>query len=372
MTSRRSRLDYVMLALATALLAVGLIMVYSASAIWADQKQLGPFHFLKRQALWGALGLWAMAALSRFDYNRFKEWIWPIFSVTVAGLILALFCDPVVKVHRWVRVGPIGFQPSEFAKIASVIFLAYYLDRKASKLESPWMGFIVPTVIVAVLLVLIGLEPDLGTPVLMFAVMLLVLFVAGSRTKHLLAASALASPVIAYEIWRKPYRVERLLNFLAGGVDGPGQGYQMAQALLAVGSGGWVGKGLGASKLKLMYLPTPHTDFIFPVLCEELGLLGALGCLALFAGLLVRGLRAARLAPNLFGALLATGLTLNICLQAFINMSMSVGLLPTKGLTLPFISFGGSSLLATLVALGILLNISRQAQIVPDARARPD
>ncbi|MBI5625149.1 MAG: putative lipid II flippase FtsW [Elusimicrobia bacterium] len=369
---RRPRLDYAMLVLALALLCLGLIMVYSASAIWADQKLSDPFYFVKRQAVWGILGIWAMAFMSRFDYNRLKEWIWPIFAVTVAGLLLALASAPVGNVHRWIRLGPIGLQPSEFAKLAAAVFLAYYLDRRASKLDSPWRGFIIPMSFVGILLVLIGLEPDLGTPVLMFCVTLCVLFVAGSRLKHILAAAALAVPVVVYEILSKPYRVKRLVTFLTGGLDSQGQGYQVAQALLAAGSGGWLGKGFGASKLKLMYLPTPHTDFIFPVLCEELGLIGALTCLALFAGLLLRGLRAARLAPNMFGTLLATGLTLSICLQAFINMSMSIGLLPTKGITLPFISFGGSSLLGTLAAVGILLNISRQAQAVVPARARQD
>ncbi|MBI5882535.1 MAG: putative lipid II flippase FtsW [Elusimicrobia bacterium] len=369
---RRPRLDYAMLVLALALLCTGLIMVYSASAIWADQKLADPFYFVKRQALWGVLGVWAMAFLSRLDYNRLKEWIWPIFAVTVGGLVLALCSDPVANVHRWVRLGPIGLQPSEFAKIVAAIFLAYYLDRRASKLESPWKGFVIPVGFVGILLALIGGGRDLGTPVLMFLVMLIVLFVAGSPGKHLLAAAALAVPAVVYAIASEQYRIKRLLIFLAGGIDSQGQGYQVAQALLAVGSGGWLGKGFGGSKLKLMYLPTPHTDFIFPVLCEEMGLLGALVCLSLFAGLLVRGLRAARLAPNMFGTLLATGLTLSICLQAFINMSMSIGLLPTKGMTLPFISFGGSSLLATLAAVGILLNISRQAQLAMPARSRPD
>jgi cell division protein FtsW len=313
-----------------------------------------------------------MAFLSRIDYNRFKEWIWPIFVVTILGLGAALLCHPVANTHRWIIVGPIRLQPSEFAKIASAIFLAYYLDRKASKLDSPWRGFVVPVAFVGVLLGLIGWGRDLGTPMIMFVMMLFVLFVAGTRLKHILAAAAMAVPVVAYEILSSPYRVKRLLTFVTGGIDTQGQGYQVAQAMLAAGSGGWVGKGFGASKIKLMYLPEPHTDFIFPVLCEEAGLIGAVAVLALFAGFLLRGMRAARLAPNMFGALLATGLTLSICLQAFINMSMSIGLLPTKGLTLPFISYGGSSLLATLAAVGILLNISRQAQQVLPERARPD
>jgi len=209
---------------------------------------------------------------------------------------------------------------------------------------------------------LIILEPDLGTPILMFAVTLLVLFIGGGRPRHLLGACACALPLAAYELIKYPYRRARLLSFLAPFDDPKGAGYQLVQSIMAVGSGGWFGKGIGASKLKLMYLPTPHTDFIFPVICEELGLAGALALLALFVALLVRGVRIARSAPNLFGTLLAAGITFTIVLQAFFNIGMSIGLLPTKGIGLPFISFGGSSLAATLIGIGILLNISRQSQ----------
>ncbi|MBI5210865.1 MAG: putative lipid II flippase FtsW [Elusimicrobia bacterium] len=369
---RRPRLDYALLIVITALLFLGLVMVYSSSAIYADRKFGNSFFFIKKQLLWGALGVWVMAYFSQLDYNRLKEWIWPIFWVTVAGLVLALYSPAKENVHRWIHLGPVGLQPSEFAKFASVIFLAYYLDRKASKLDNPWKGLVIPTAFVAVLLLLIGKEPDLGTPVLMFTVMVAILFVAGSNLRHIGVAMALALPIVVAEILRKPYRVQRLLTFLSGNADGHAQGYQLTQSLLAVGSGGWFGKGFGASQLKLMYLPTPHTDFIFPILCEELGLLGALLCAGMFATLLLRGLRVAKLAPNMFGTLLATGITLSICLQAFINMCMSVGLLPTKGMTLPFISSGGSSLIATMMAAGILLNISRHAQTNPPIRQRAD
>ncbi len=360
MTRRRSPLDLTLLGVTLALVGCGLVMVYSASAIWAEQNLGQSLYFIKRQALWAAIGLAAMGYFSRWDYNRFREWIGPIFLMTVVGLIAALIGHPVAGVRRWIRLGPIGIQPAEFAKLTSVLFLAYYLDRKRSKTASPLWGLAVPTGVVAVLLLLIGKEPDLGTPVLMFAVAMLLLFIGGARVQYVLAAIAASLPVVAYELIKYPYRRARMMSFLTPFDHARGAGYQLAQAILAVGSGGWFGKGLGASQLKLMYLPAPHTDFIFPVICEELGLLGALAILGLFSAILVRGVRIARSAPNLFGTLLAAGITFTICLQAFFNVGMAIGVLPTKGIPLPFISFGGSSLLATLVGVGILLNISRQ------------
>jgi cell division protein FtsW len=303
-----------------------------------------------------------MTFLSRFNYNRFSEWMGPILLITLLGLGAALLSSPIAGVRRWVHLGPLSLQPAEFAKLTAVVFLAYYLDRKRSKAASPFWGLAVPASVVGILLFLIAREPDLGTPVLIFSVTLLVLFIGGGRLQYILGAIALALPLATYELIKYPYRRARLLNFLTPFDDPRGTGYQLAQSILAVGSGGWFGKGLGASKLKLLYLPTPHTDFIFPVICEELGLAGALGLLGLFAVLLVRGIRIARWAPNLFGTLLAAGITFTICLQAFFNIGMSIGLLPTKGIPLPFVSFGGSSLLATLIGIGILLNISRQSQ----------
>ncbi|OGR89990.1 MAG: cell division protein FtsW [Elusimicrobia bacterium RIFCSPHIGHO2_02_FULL_57_9] len=362
MSSRRhSTVDFTLLGAMIALVCWGLVMIYSASAIWAEQNLNDSLFFFKRQLLWAAVSLPVMGLVSRINYNRAREWVWPIFIVTVLGLVGALFSEPIAGVRRWIRVGPVGFQPAEFAKLTAVLFLAYYMDRKRSKADSVYRGLVVPMSFVGLLLLLIGKGPDLGTPVLVFSVSLLMLFIGGARVQYILVALACSLPLAAYEIIKYPYRRARLLSFLTPFEDPRGAGYQLAQSILAVGSGGWLGKGFGASKLKLMYLPTPHTDFIFPVVCEELGLLGALGLLALFATVLVRGVRIARAAPNLFGTLLASGITFTISLQAFFNIGMSIGLLPTKGIPLPFISFGGSSLLANLIAVGILLNISRQA-----------
>jgi cell division protein FtsW len=359
---RRAPIDYALFGAAVALLVIGVVMVYSASAIAAEKSLGRPLYFFQRQLIWAIVSMFAMGAMSRLDYNRLREYVMPIFAITCATLIAALFFPAVAGAKRWIRLGPIGLQPAEFAKLAAILFLAAYLDKKHSKLGHFVQGIALPIGVVGVLLVLIGMEPDLGTPTLMFSVAVLMLFVAGARVSSIFGALALSVPVIAEELWRKPYRRARLLSFLTPFENIKGTGYQLAQSILAVGSGGWLGKGIGASKLKLGYLPTPYTDFIFPVVCEELGLIGAAVVLALFATILIRGVRIARAAPNLFGTLLASGICFSIVLQAFFNVAMSIGLLPTKGIPLPFFSYGGSSLLSSMIGIGVLLNISRQTR----------
>lgn len=354
-------IDYSLLVLAILLTIFGLIMMYSASAIFADQKFHNSTYFLKRQIITLCFGFPLMLLLARIDYNRLREWIWPTLLFTAVGLTAALFSPPVGGARRWIRLGPFGFQPAEFAKLAMVLYLADYLDRKHSKLENV-QGFAAPWIVVGAMLILIAREPDLGTPALMFGVALLMFYIGGARLKHIFGMLACSLPVLAFELFRYAYRRERLMQFLHPWSNARGAGYQLAQSMIAVGSGGWFGKGIGASELKLMYLPAPHTDFIFPIVAEELGWAGSVTLLVLFALLLMRGMQVARRAPNLFGQLLGAGLTLMIALQAYFNIAMSIGLLPTKGVPLPFFSFGRSSLLVTLVAVGVLLNVSRQAK----------
>jgi len=367
LSRRKAAPDYFLLGLSLILLVFGWVMLYSASAIMADKQYADPLFYLKRQGLFSLAGLGLMALFSRIPYGRLREWVWPLLALTLMVLVAVLFTSPIAGVKRWIRIGPFGLQPAEFAKLTMVLFLADYLDRKRSKVSNFTQGMIVPWAVVGLLLGLISLQPDLGTPALLFGVGLLVLFVGGTRFHHLAVVGLAAMPVLLYELLRLPYRRARLMTFLHPFNDAGGTGYQLVQSLLAVGAGGWAGQGLGASKIKLMYLPAPHTDFIFPVLCEELGLLGAVAVLCLFTALLLRGIRIARGAPDLFGMLLASGLTFLICLQAFFNIAMSIGLMPTKGLPLPFFSYGGSSLLVTLAAMGILLNISRH-RVLPASR----
>ena len=353
-------MDRVILAVTLFLLVFGFLMLYSASAHWAAENMGDALFFVKRQAMWLALGLGIMLCASKVDYKRWGEWSWPLVVMITLALGATFAFHPVAGVRRWIRIGHIGIQPAEFAKLVMVIFLADYLDRKQSKAGTFMHGAVVPWLVVGVLLGLILAGRDLGTPALMFAVAVALLFIGGARLRYVFGAILGALPLLAYQIWRVPYRRRRLLSFMDPFSQSQGAGYQLSQAIMAVASGGWFGKGLGASQLKLLHLPTPHTDFIFPVVCEELGLAGALLVLGLFATLGVRGIKIAREAPSLFGKLLGSGIVLWITIQAYFNAAMSIGLMPTKGLPLPFFSYGGSSLFITLVMAGILLHISSQ------------
>ena len=355
-------MDRVVLAVTLFLLFFGFVMMYSASAHWAEENMGDALYFVKRQALWLVVGLACMFGASKISYKRWGEWAWPLLVLTTLALGATFAFHPIAGVRRWIRIGHVGVQPAEFAKLTMVIFLADYLDRKRSKAGTFVHGAVVPWAVVGTLLGLIFFGRDLGTPALMFAVAVGLLFIGGARVSYVFGAVLAALPLLAYVAWREPYRRRRLLSFMDPFAQSQGAGYQLSQAIMAVASGGWFGKGLGASQLKLLHLPTPHTDFIFPVVCEELGLAGSLVVLGLFATLGVRGIKIARGAPDLFGTLLAAGIVLWITIQALFNASMSLGLLPTKGVPLPFFSFGGSSLVATLLAVGILLNVSRKSQ----------
>lgn len=365
MNRRAKGIDSQLLLLAVGMLALGVIALYSSSAILADKECGDPLFYVKRQVFFGALGLAGMMALSRVPYQRLREWVKPVLFFTALFLVAVLFGPKIGGARRWIKLGGFGLQPAEFTKLTVVLFLADYLDRKRSRIATPLHGVVVPWAVVGGLLVLIGLEPDLGTPSLIFAVSVLILFVGGARLNALAWTLAAAVPIVVWQLWAYPYRRARVMSFLDPFADASGTGYQLSQSLLAVGSGGWLGKGLGHSDVKLLYLPAPHTDFIFPVLCEELGLIGGVGVLILFVMFLQRGLAIARRAPDLYGTLLAAGITFLITLQGFFNMAMSMGLIPTKGLPLPFFSYGGSSLLVTTAAVGILLSISRHSAQAP-------
>jgi cell division protein FtsW len=265
---------------------------------------------------------------------------------------------PIAHVRRWIPLGFMKLQMSEFAKIVLVLYLADFFDRCISHIASDWRQLLKPLGVMGVMLALIAAQPDLGTPTLMFAAGIFIFFAAGVKLRLILAPIAAMIPVFVLELFRHPYRLTRLKTFLSPWEDASGTGYQLVQSLLAVGSGGWMGKGLGASQLKLMYLPAPHTDFVFSVIAEELGFFGSLLIILLFLALLIKGVRIARNAPSFYTTLTALGLTLTLALQAFFNVAMATGLIPTKGIPLPFFSYGGSSMLATMISVGIILNIS--------------
>jgi len=350
-----------------ALCLIGAVMVFSASAVMAQSTYNNAYGFFVRQLAALVLGVAAMVALARVDYHKLRQ---PAVVFTSLGLILLALCavfflDRSHATHRWIRLGPASIQPSEFAKLAVVLYLAWFLEmRRQSRTYgvNDAMHTLAPAlgpVLALVLLVL--LEPDMGTSMMMFLIALAMLFEAGLSLRYAAGVVLAALPVVYLLIVRVPYRYNRLMAFLHPDSDPQGKGFQLLQSLIAVGSGGFSGVGLMGSRQKLFYLPEAHTDFIFAVICEELGFLGAMVVLALFVIYGWRGIRAALAAPDDFGRLLALGATVLVVGQALVNLSVVLGMMPTKGIPLPFISYGGSSLVIMLIATGILLNISQHA-----------
>jgi cell division protein FtsW len=368
---RRLENDRWLFSVTLVLCLLGAVMIYSASAVTADQQYGRSYIFLLRQAAWLLLGLLGMFALMRTDYRRLREpaVVYPTIFLVLLMLIGAFFLDKSHATHRWIRFGPLGIQPSELAKLAVVLYLAWFLDlkrRNAASMEfrkEDFLHTILPAAgPILVCVVLILLQPDLGTSVDIVLIAAAVLFVAGLSWKWLVAGGVAALPILYMLITHVSYRQARLMAFLDPGSDPQGAGFQLLQSLIAVGSGGFTGVGLMESKQKLFYLPEAHTDFIYAVICEELGFLGAVIVIALFAVYGWRGLRAAFAAPDGFGRLLALGITAMVLFQALINFAVVLGMVPTKGIPLPFVSYGGSSLLVMLLATGVLLNISQQAR----------
>ena len=335
-----------------AFICFGLIFTYSSSAFDSTA-------YFKRQVVFDALGVVAALFLSQ-TYERLQQIFKPLWLmyITWVLLVVVLFTQPIANVHRWINLGFFNLQPSEVAKVTLVIYIADYLSHMQGKLAKNWRLLVKPLVVSGITFALMMRAPDLGTPMLMGAVVVALLFVAGASLKHLAVLFAAAVPVIVYQLIFYTYRLERLLSFLNPEAQAGGAGYQLMQSFLAVGSGGWFGKGLGNSELKLEYLPAAHTDFIFSIMCEEIGLIGILVILVFFCCLLVRGVSLARVAKSSFNSLVIFGMTLTICLQAFFNMAMAIGLLPTKGIPLPFFSYGGSSVIMTLVMMGIIVNMA--------------
>ena len=360
----KTRGDRSLILLTLLLLVIGLVMIYSASAVLAGRQYGDSLFFLKRQMLWAVVGLMAMGIVSRVPYEIWNQMALPLVLLT--AILLGLVLIPGIGIElngsrRWFRLGPSTLQPSEAARLCAVIYLARYLMKKRDRLDDFFRDFLPPMIVIGVLLALIMGESDLGTAAVMGLVAGLMLFIGGARWRHLWVMALLAAPVLYAMIMRIGYRRQRWMAFLDPWRDPTDTGFQMIQSFLALGGGGPVGMGLGEGRQKLFFLPYPHTDFIFAVIGEELGLLGTLSVLILFGMLAWRGLSISLRAPDSFGRHLAFGLTMMIIIQAMVNMAVVTGLLPTKGLTLPFLSYGGSSLVANLAAVGILWNISRNA-----------
>lgn len=357
--------DYVLLGAVLGLLAIGTVMVFSASAAEALAQYQNPYYFLERQLMWAGLGLVVMTYLSRFDYWRLLRWAFPAFVVAVLGLLLVLVPHIGLDINgarRWVKLGPLVVQPSEFAKLAVVVLYAALLTRHQGRMTDFWRGIVPLLALGLVVLLLVLAEPDLGTTVAIGATIVVMLFAAGARLKHLGGLALAGLPALAWAALGESYRRQRILAFLDPWKDPLGNGFHTIQALLALGSGGVLGVGIGHSLQAFGYLPEDYTDFIFAILGEELGLLGTLTVVGLFLVLAWRGYRVAMRAPDTFSALLAVGLTSMIVVQAAINIGVVTATLPVTGITLPFISYGGSSLVLSLAGVGLLLNISRHAR----------
>jgi cell division protein FtsW len=367
---RSSDTDRWLFGVTLVLCLLGAVMIFSASAVTAQQQYAHSYYFLARQAVWLVLGLLGMFALMKLDYHRLREpaVVYLALCLVVVMLIGTFFLDKSHATHRWIRFGPVHIQPSEFAKLAVILYLAWFLDlrrRTPTSLEfrkQDLLQTILPAV--APILVCVGLivaQPDLGTSVDIVLIMMAILFVAGLSWKWVAVGVGAALPALFALIYFVSYRQARLLSFLHPDSDPQGAGFQLLQSLIAVGSGGFTGVGLMESKQKLFYLPEAHTDFIYAVICEELGFIGAVVVITLFAVYAWRGLRATFNAPDGFGRMLALGVTAMVLCQSFINFAVVLGMMPTKGIPLPFVSYGGSSLLAMLLATGVLLNIAQHA-----------
>ncbi|WP_303799369.1 stage V sporulation protein E [Alicyclobacillus macrosporangiidus] len=358
------KFDIVIVAVTLVLLGMGLVMVHSASSVISAQKFHDAYFYAKRQLLWAGLGLGSMFTLANFDYHRLRRYAPHIAALSF--LFLAVVLIPGVGQIRggsraWLGIGTFGIQPSEFAKLGLILFLSHYLADARDRMYSFWRGFLPPLLLALTAVGLIMLEPDLGQSVVIMGTTVILLFAAGARVAHLAGLAGLGLVGFAGLVAAAPYRINRILAFLDPWQDPLGNGYQVIQSLYALGSGGLVGLGLGNSHQKYLYLPEPQTDFVFAILGEELGFLGCAAVLSLFAVLVWRGFRTAMFAPDDFGALLASGITGMIAVQVLINVGVVTGSIPATGITLPFISFGGSSLTLMLTGVGILLNISRQS-----------
>jgi len=367
--TRRSEIDRWLFGVTLMLCLLGAVMIFSASAVTAKQEFGHSYHFVLRQILWLFVGLAGMFALMKIDYHRLREpaVVYTVLCVVLVLLMATFFLDKSHATHRWIKFGPAQIQPSELAKLAVILYLAWFLDlrrRSASRLDfckEDLLSTILPAVAPILFCVaLIVMQPDLGTSVDIVLIMTAILFVAGLSWKWLAVGAAIASPVLLLLITHVSYRYARLLAFLHPESDPQGAGFQLLQSLIAVGSGGFTGVGLMESKQKLFYLPEAHTDFIYAVICEELGFIGAAVVITLFAVYAWRGLRAAFNAPDGFGRMLALGATAMVLFQSLINFAVVLGMMPTKGIPLPFVSYGGSSLLVMLLATGVLLNVAHQ------------
>ncbi len=361
--ARKLKSDKLLFLATLLLVCTSVVMVYSASAFIAMENNGDPYLYLFKQATWALLGLVLVPLMMRIDYRTYRQpvVIWTGLAIVVAGLVAVLFGEARNGANRWLNFGSLGVQPSELAKIVVVVFIAAFLERRMDRIDDPAYALLPIGVVLAVIVALILREPDLGTSVAILVIAAVMIFAAGIDYRYVAALGIAGSAALYFLLAISDYRWRRITAFLNPWADPLGDGFQMIQSMIAVGSGGIFGRGLMGGVQKMFYLPEPHNDFIYAVLSEELGFVGATIVVACFCVITWRGLRTALRAPDRFGAFLALGLTTMVAFQAFFNVSVVLGLMPTKGIPLPFVSYGGSSLLINLLGMGILLNVSQHA-----------
>ncbi len=354
--------DYALVMVTLLLLGIGLVMVFSASYVIAEEGQGDPYYFLRRQGLWISLGLAAMYLVSRTDYRKMRRI--SLFLVLLSFVLLALIftglgTDMGTGAKRWLGLGAFTFQPAELCKLSFIVFTAAFMSSRSIKIDRFWSSSFVPLLLTGTAFALVVMQPDLGSALILLLGTGVIVMLAGMPFKQAAALALVSLPALVAITIKEPYRVKRLFSFLDPWADPTEDGYHIIQSLYALGPGHIFGVGLGRSRQKLYYLPFPHNDFIFAVIGEELGFVGAAAVLLLFSVLIWRGLRISLTAPDTFGSLLAAGITAMLALQVLINIGMVTGSLPVTGINLPLISAGGSSVFFNLLSLGILLNISR-------------
>lgn len=363
---RPNQPDSVLFYTVLCLLGIGVVMVYSASAVSANVNFNDSYYFLKRQMVWVILGLAAMIMTMNIDYHVWQKFAKPIMIVTIILLVLVLIpgAGKVVNgARRWLGAGSIYLQPSEIAKLSMVLFMAYNLTKYQEKMKSFVKGVLPQIFLLLIIFGLILKEPDLGTALSIAGTVFIMLFASGAKVSHLASLAGVGIVAVTAAVLFEPYRLKRLIAFSDPWSDPLNTGYHIIQSLYAIGSGGLFGVGLGRSREKFLYLPEPHTDFIFSILGEELGLIGTITILTLFFFFAWRGFKIAMSAVDIYGSILAMGITTMILLQALMNIAVVTASMPVTGIPLPFLSFGGSALIFTLAGVGILLNISRQVNL---------
>ena len=349
------------------LIAIGIVMIYSASAIYSFERTGDSLFYIKRHLLYLIVGLVMMFFAMSLNLEDLKRYAKPLALISIALLVLVLIPHigrEVSGARRWFKFGPVNFQPSELVKLVMIIYIADLISRKdASTMKKFWKGFVPPMIVLGMITGLVLLEPDLGTAITISVITIMMLYISGIRTSHIIGSVLASLPLLYLLLFRVAYRRKRMLAFLNPWADKRGIGFQIIQSFVALGSGGIFGVGLGASRQKLFYLPASHTDFIFSIIGEELGFLGTFSVLFLFAIFIWQGMRISFKAPGTFERLLAFGIVSLIALEVVINIGVTSGSLPTKGLPLPFISYGGSGLILHLAAVGLLLNVSRTCEM---------